>query len=112
LPAEYRPRADLAGHYIYTVRQDALFINLYVGNDVAIPVGDEALQLRISGNYPWHEQVKIDITSPVPVTHTLALRLPDWCAKPDVTLNGEGYWRSITGISLSHPRWQEGDVLR
>ncbi|MBF4213166.1 glycoside hydrolase family 127 protein, partial [Pseudomonas donghuensis] len=63
------------GHYIYTVRPDALLINLYVGNDVAIPVGDNTLQLRISGNYPWHEQVKIEITSPVPVTHTLALRL-------------------------------------
>jgi DUF1680 family protein len=77
------------GHYIYTVREDALFINLYVGNDVAIPVGDRKLQLRISGNYPWHEQVKIDITSPVPVTHTLALRLPDWCANPEIALNGE-----------------------
>jgi DUF1680 family protein len=48
------------------------------------------LALRISGNYPWHEQVKIEITSPVPVTHTLALRLPDWCAAPGVSLNGEG----------------------
>lgn len=38
-----------------------LLINLYVGNDVAIPVGDNILQLRISGN--WHEQVKIEITS-------------------------------------------------
>lgn len=57
------------GHYIYTVRPDALLINLYVGNDVAIPVGDNILQLRISGNYPWHEQVKIEITSPVPVIH-------------------------------------------
>ncbi|MGS6356227.1 hypothetical protein ACVGXP_01035, partial [Enterobacter hormaechei] len=50
---------------------------LYVGNDVAIPGGEDTLQLWISGNYPWHEQVKIEITSPVPVTHTLALRLPD-----------------------------------
>lgn len=34
-----------------------------------------------------------EITSPVPVTHTLALRLPDWCASPAVSLNGE----SVTG---------------
>ncbi|MDO2433754.1 glycoside hydrolase family 127 protein [Enterobacter bugandensis] len=100
------------GHYIYTVRPDALLINLYVGNDVAIPVGDNTLQLRISGNYPWQEQVKIEITSSVPVTHTLALRLPDWCAEPAVSLNGE----AITGeasrgyLYLSR-RWQEGDTL-
>jgi DUF1680 family protein len=100
------------GHYIYTVRQDALFINLYVGNDVAIPVGDETLALRISGNYPWHEQVKIDITSPVPVTHTLALRLPDWCAAPDVLLNGEAVTGEISRGYLYLTRsWQEGDVI-
>ncbi|EPA1256379.1 glycoside hydrolase family 127 protein [Enterobacter bugandensis] len=100
------------GHYIYTVRPDALLINLYVGNDVAIPVGDNTLQLRISGNYPWQEQVKIEITSPVPVTHKLALRLPDWCAEPAVSLNGEAMTGEASrGYLYLNRRWQEGDTL-
>lgn len=100
------------GHYIYTVRPDALLINLYVGNDVAIPVGDNTLQLRISGNYPWQEQVKIEITSSVPVTHTLALRLPDWCAEPAVSLNGEAITGEASRGYLYLSRcWQEGDNL-
>jgi len=100
------------GHYIYTVRPDALLINLYVGNDVAIPVGDNILQLRISGNYPWHEQVKIEITSPVPVTHTLALRLPDWCAEPAVSLNGQAITGEVSrGYLYLNRSWQEGDTL-
>ncbi|MBE3536005.1 MULTISPECIES: glycoside hydrolase family 127 protein [Enterobacter] len=100
------------GHYIYTVRPDALLINLYVGNDVAIPAGDNALQLRISGNYPWQEQVKIEITSSVPVTHTLALRLPDWCAEPAVSLNGEAITGEASrGYLYLNRRWQEGDTL-
>ncbi len=69
LPAEYRRVLTSLGHYIYTVRPDTLFINLYV-NEVTIPVGDETLKLRISGNYPWQEEVNIEIASPVPVTHT------------------------------------------
>lgn len=76
------------GHYIYTPHDDALYINLYIGNSAEIPVGNEALRLRISGNYPWQEQVQIVIDSSSPVHHTLALRLPDWCDKPQVTLNG------------------------
>lgn len=100
------------GHYIYTIRPDALLINLYVGNDVAIPVGDNILQLRISGNYPWHEQVKIEITSPVPVTHTLALRLPDWCAEPAVSLNGQAITGEVSrGYLYLNRSWQEGDTL-
>ena len=100
------------GHYIYTVRPDALFINLYVGNDVTIPVGGETLALRISGNYPWQEEVNIEIVSPVPVRHTVALRLPDWCAAPAVSLNGEAVAGEISWGYLYLTRtWQEGDVV-
>ena len=100
------------GHYIYTARPDALFINLYVGNSMAVPVGDKELQLRISGNYPWHEQVQIDITSPVPVEHTLALRLPDWCDNPQVALNGEPVAGNVQqGYVYLTRQWQEGDSL-
>ena len=100
------------GHYIYTFRPDALFINLYVGNEVAIPVGDETLQLRISGNYPWQEEVNIEIVSPAPVRHTLALRLPDWCVEPAVSLNGETVAGEISRGYLYLTRtWQEGDAV-
>lgn len=51
------------GHYIYTPRADALYINMYVGNSLEVPVENGALKLRICGNYPWHEQVKIAIDS-------------------------------------------------
>ncbi|EBE1493972.1 glycoside hydrolase family 127 protein [Salmonella enterica] len=55
------------GHYIYTPRADALYINMYVGNSMEIPVGNGALKLRIGGNYPWQEQVKIAIDSVQPI---------------------------------------------
>lgn len=101
------------GHYIYTPHGDVLYINLYVGNSVEIPVGNEALLLRISGNYPWQEQVKIVIDSSSPVNHTLALRLPDWCDKPQVTLNGAPVTQDVRKgyLHISH-LWQEGDTLQ
>ena len=101
------------GHYIYTPHDDALYINLYVGNSVEIPVGNAALRLRISGNYPWQEQVKIVIDSSSPVNHTLALRLPDWCDKPQVTLNGAPVTQDVRKgyLHISH-LWQEGDTLQ
>ena len=101
------------GHYIYTPHDDALYINLYIGNSVEIPVGNEALRLRISGNYPWQEQVKIVIDSSSPVNHTLALRLPDWCDKPQVTLNGAPVTQDVRKgyLHISH-LWREGDTLQ
>lgn len=73
-------------------------------------MGDETLRLRISGNYPWQEQVKIAVDSPTPINHTLALRLPDWCDNPQVTLNGKPVAQDVRKgyLHISH-RWQEGD---
>ncbi|ELX5828623.1 glycoside hydrolase family 127 protein, partial [Salmonella enterica] len=100
------------GHYIYTPRADALYINMYVGNSMEIPVENGALKLRISGNYPWHEQVKIAIDSVQPVRHTLALRLPDWCPEAKVTLNGLEVEQDIRKGYLHIRRtWQEGDTI-
>lgn len=100
------------GHYIYTPREEALYINLYIGNSVEIPIGNDALKLRISGNYPWHEDVTIAIESPLTVQHTLALRLPDWCPDAKVTLNGLAVEQVIRkGYMHITRRWQEGDTL-
>lgn len=100
------------GHYIYTPQPDALYVHLYVGNEMAVPVGDKTLGLKISGNYPWHEQVDITVTSPESVQHTLALRLPDWCASPRVMLNGEPCEGEIRKGYLHIKRsWQEGDRI-
>ncbi|VFS61631.1 Uncharacterized protein conserved in bacteria [Kluyvera cryocrescens] len=69
------------GHYIYTQRDDALFVNLYIGNSTEVPVGEQTLRLRLSGNYPCRIRSRNRDDSPDPITHTLALRLPDWCTK-------------------------------
>ncbi|MCQ3895757.1 glycoside hydrolase family 127 protein [Klebsiella quasipneumoniae] len=100
------------GHYIYTPREEALYINLYVGNQAEIPVGEKTLRLRISGDYPWQEQVKIVIESPSALNHTLALRLPDWCEGAQLTLNGAPVTQDIRQgyLHIQH-LWQEGDTL-
>lgn len=100
------------GHYIYTQSEKILYINLYVGNRVEVPVQDSTLQLCISGDYPWHEQVKITIESPHPIRHTLALRLPDWCSGAHVTLNNQAVEQDTRKgyLHITHT-WQEGDTL-
>lgn len=100
------------GHYIYTPQPGALYVHLYVGNEMEVPVGEKALRLKISGNYPWDEQVDITVTSPQTVQHTLALRLPDWCDNPQVLLNGEACeGETRKGYLHLSREWQEGDRI-
>lgn len=100
------------GHYIYTPREDALYINLYIGNQMEVPIGDNVLRLRVSGNYPWQGTVTLAVESPQGIQHTLALRLPDWCDAPQATLNGEAVKQDIRkGYLHIHRLWRKGDTL-
>lgn len=100
------------GHYLFTPRQDALFINFYAGSEAQFTVNDRTLALKIEGNYPWDEQVTIRFSQPQTVEHTLALRLPEWCESPQVKVNGEAaQGKTIKGYLHLHRQWQEGDVI-
>ncbi|WP_419057300.1 glycoside hydrolase family 127 protein [Kluyvera georgiana] len=100
------------GHYLFTPRQDALFINFYAGSEAQFTVNERTLALKIEGNYPWDEQVTIRFSQPQTVEHTLALRLPEWCESPQVKVNGEAaQGETIKGYLHLHRQWQEGDVI-
>ncbi|BBQ82938.1 TPA: glycoside hydrolase family 127 protein [Kluyvera ascorbata] len=100
------------GHYLFTPRQDALFINFYAGSEAQFTVNGRALALKIEGNYPWDEQVTIRFSQPQAVEHTLALRLPEWCEAPQVRVNGNAAQGDIIkGYLHLHRQWQEGDVV-
>ena len=76
------------GHYIYTQRPEGIDINLYIGSDAEIQIGEQRLHLRQSGGYPWQDRVLIEMDCDCPLAATIALRLPDWCADPQISLNG------------------------
>ncbi|MDM3281851.1 MULTISPECIES: glycoside hydrolase family 127 protein [Citrobacter] len=100
------------GHYIFTPRPDALFINFYAGSEAQFTVDAQKLALKIEGNYPWDEQVSIRFNQPQVVEHTLALRLPEWCAAPTVQVNGEAaQGKMVKGYLHLHRQWQEGDII-
>lgn len=100
------------GHYIFTPRPDALFINFYAGTEAQFTVDAQTLALKIEGNYPWDEQVSIRFKQPQVVEHTLALRLPEWCAAPTVQVNGEAaQGKMVKGYLHLHRLWQEGDII-
>lgn len=100
------------GHYIFTPRQDALFINLYVGNTMQVAVGDKSLNVTIKGNYPWNDRVEITTNPDEPVQHTLALRIPGWCENARVELNGEQFnGKPEKGYLHINRAWGAGDKI-
>ncbi|MHA4810070.1 family 43 glycosylhydrolase [Flavitalea flava] len=82
---------------------------------VTARVGD-GTKLRITENtrYPFEEEVSFTIHTPRKIYFPLYLRLPAWCKKPSVLVNGKEITSSlIPGNYIKlEKNWQEGDRIR
>lgn len=102
------------GHYIYTRRVNGIDINLFIGSEVTSQISGKNLRLKQSGDYPWQEKVLLEVDCDQPLNATLGLRLPDWCAEPQICLNGEildvAAFQQQGYLRLNR-QWQSGDRL-
>ena len=53
------------------------------------PTGGQTVTLKQETDYPFGEQVRITVQTAKPVAFPLYLRVPAWCDKPTVRINGE-----------------------
>ena len=102
------------GGYIYLYNNERIYINLYTNNTARCRIKDREVTLTQKTNYPWEEKVRIEISSPEATRFTLALRLPGWCKRPAVSVNGEEI--ALAGImengyALIGREWKNGDTV-
>jgi len=107
------------GAYVASTAADRIALHLYAAGEIEAPVGDGVVRLALKTDYPWDGEVAIAVTPDRPRRFTLALRLPGWCARPVVRINGRrqplariaraGYaylereWRAGDRVDLSLP---------
>jgi DUF1680 family protein len=64
--------------YIYAVRDNRLYLNLYISSQTKIAFGDSDVEIAQESNYPWDGQIKIDVNPEQTTSFTLSLRIPSW----------------------------------
>jgi len=70
-------------------------INTYGPMEVSAKVmGGTAIKITEETNYPFEEQIRITVNLEKKTSFPLLLRIPEWCSKPEVMVNG----KSITGV--------------
>lgn len=67
------------GNYIYASSDDALWVNLYIGNTGQIRIGETDILLTQETDYPWDGSVKLTISTSQPLEKEIRLRIPNWC---------------------------------
>ncbi|MDR1516852.1 MAG: glycoside hydrolase family 127 protein [Dysgonamonadaceae bacterium] len=68
------------GNYIYGVSENAIWVNLFIGNSAEIQVGNNKVKLRMETNYPWDGNATLHIDgADKPFEGEIRVRIPEWC---------------------------------
>ena len=117
--------------YIYATRQNALYVNLFMGNTATMKVGGKAITIQQETQYPTDGNVRISIVKGSG-NFSMKIRVPGWLGnRPlasdlyryidgktlgySIKVNGKSY--DVTDASLTDGyatitrKWKKGDVV-
>jgi DUF1680 family protein len=77
--------------YIYALKDDTLYVNLYIQGEAKIKLSAVELQIRQQTGYPWDGQVNITVNPHKPANFDLMVRIPGWTINQPVPSDLYGY---------------------
>lgn len=98
------------GSYVYATSKDAIWVNLYIGNDAKFKVGKREVQVKMTTQYPWEGKATLTLKSSF--KGDIHLRIPGWCKSFNVEINGQRTtYSSNLGYAILHRSWKNGDII-
>ncbi|WP_317890672.1 beta-L-arabinofuranosidase domain-containing protein [Paenibacillus arenilitoris] len=74
--------------------------------------GGVKAQVRVSGDYPFRDEVTMELSLERGASFGISLRIPAWCAGASLTVNGEPVqFDAVNGYARVEREWQPGDKL-
>jgi DUF1680 family protein len=101
------------GESIYWSYDSQLIVNLFIPSTLHWAAA--GMRIEMTTGYPFEETIRLRVLERrLPTPLTLALRIPAWCARPELTLNGRtatGTGQPRGGYLRTRRAWKTGDVL-
>ena len=94
--------------YAYAVKDNDLFVNLFMSNIVNTEVDNGQVQLTTNTNYPWEGNVAITVDKAPKKGFNLRLRIPGWVRNEVVPSDLYSY---ADGINLGYKVMLNGEEL-
>lgn len=100
------------GEYVASQRTDGLALHLYADCDLRFTAAGGEVRLAVRTDYPWTEEIAIEVKPAAAAEFTLHLRIPGWCRGARLTLNGEPRpLAPVNGYVALTRTWRPGDKL-
>jgi uncharacterized protein len=115
--------------YIYAVKGDALYVNLFVQGEAAVEIGGRRATVRQETRYPWDGTVRISVEPEKGGPLAVMVRIPGWARgeatpgglyrfadgsaeMPSLKINGKAVRIALeSGYARVARVWKKGDVL-
>jgi DUF1680 family protein len=97
----------------YSTEDKGLAALVYSASEVTAKVADGTeVSWKEETNYPFEETVKFTLETKKPVTFPFHLRIPEWCKKAAIKINGELLQEAAGNQIVKISReWKSGDVV-
>lgn len=93
--------------------EDMLYIHLYIAGEGTIETERGKYRVEQEGNYPWEEEIRLTIHEVPGEKAGIALRIPGWCRRAAVELNGQpASYRMEKGYACLEKGVKAGDEIR
>ncbi|MCS7060272.1 MAG: glycoside hydrolase family 127 protein [Anaerolineae bacterium] len=103
--------ASVSG-YFYSTSEDGVWIHLYAESEANIMLHGRSIALRQATTYPWDGAVQVALRLDQPTEFTLRLRIPGWCERYTVRVNGKRVQGTPERGYVCLTRvWQNGDTV-
>ncbi len=103
------------GSYIYSESDTDLYIHLYISGHADLSAGGTPVKISQQTDYPWDGEIEVEVAPSEPAEFGLNLRVPGWCRKAVLMVNGiEIDTAPIlrSGYARIYRKWQPGDTVR
>jgi DUF1680 family protein len=115
--------------YIYGVKENNIFINLFVAGTASVVINNKGVQLEQQNNYPWDGKLIFKVFSKSPSSFNMRIRIPGWALdeaipsdlykfnvshskKVEIRINGNPANYSMeNGYAVLTKTWKKGDVV-
>jgi DUF1680 family protein len=115
--------------YIYAVKDNDLFVNLFVQSEAALALGTRKVSIKQITDYPWSGSVKLEINPEKKGKFNLMVRIPGWTGNqvvpsdlyqykdPEnnpvvIKINGKSVsYKSENGFAILGRSWKTGDQV-
>jgi DUF1680 family protein len=103
------------GTYMYGQAEGEVAVHLYCDSTATLDIGSAEVTLTQNTRYPWDGAIGITVDVAKPTRFALHLRIPDWCRKATLSVNGSPVDLNAAksdGYARIEREWKAGDTVQ